>query len=333
MDNFLTGSPCPAIIWAVKRRPELLHPIQVAVRRTGLSPDVIRVWERRYGAVRPVRSGSNRRLYSEAEVERLQLLARATEQGRHIGQVAGLDTAHLRALVAADEPARRPRPPATPRGESSPRTLLSAALSAVRGLDGSALDEVLGRAAVALPRGAVLEEVVGPLMQRIGELWREGQLRVVHEHLASAVVRNCLAQMAARPAAGAPVLVAATPAGQRHEFGALLAALEAEAAGFEVAYLGPDLPAEEIAAAAAELNARVVALSLVFPADDPRLAGDLARLRRLVGERTTVLVGGAAAPAYAHELEGAGIELMPSLTALRGRLHALRTPLVPAAPA
>ena len=66
------------------------HPIQIVARRTGLTPDVIRVWERRYEAVLPRRTSTNRRLYSDRDVERLQLLRRATLAGRRIGDVARL---------------------------------------------------------------------------------------------------------------------------------------------------------------------------------------------------------------------------------------------------
>lgn len=76
------------------------HPIQVVSRLTGLSPHVIRVWEKRYGAVVPARTGTNRRLYSEEEVERLRLLARATEVGHKIGIIATLGLEDLRRLVA-----------------------------------------------------------------------------------------------------------------------------------------------------------------------------------------------------------------------------------------
>jgi len=79
----------------------LQHPIQVVSRLTGLSPHVIRVWEKRYGAVVPARTGTNRRLYSDEEVERLQLLGRATEAGHKIGIISKLAVADLRRLVAA----------------------------------------------------------------------------------------------------------------------------------------------------------------------------------------------------------------------------------------
>ena len=75
--------------------PEVLHPIQVVTRRTGVSADVLRVWEKRYAVVTPVRSASGRRLYSDADIERLRLMVQTTRTGRTIGQVAALPTAAL----------------------------------------------------------------------------------------------------------------------------------------------------------------------------------------------------------------------------------------------
>ena len=68
------------------------YSIKVVARRTGLSPHVIRAWERRYGAVEPERSATGRRLYSDTEIERLQALERATRAGHSIGQIAQLST-------------------------------------------------------------------------------------------------------------------------------------------------------------------------------------------------------------------------------------------------
>ena len=77
----------------------------------------------------------------------------------------------------------------------------------------------------------------------------------------------------------APHLLATTPPGQEHEIGALLAATTAAAEGWKVTHLGPNLPVEEIAAAALHSHARAIALSIVYPANDPRLRSDLRQLR------------------------------------------------------
>src|SRR5687768_12427129 len=81
------------------------HPIGVVADRTGLSPDVLRVWERRYGVVEPQRSAGGQRLYSDADVERLVLLHRATRGGHGISHVASLSRAKLEDLVGEIEAA------------------------------------------------------------------------------------------------------------------------------------------------------------------------------------------------------------------------------------
>ena len=93
-----------------------LHPMRVVTRRTGLSPDLLRAWERRYEVVTPSRSKGGRRLYSDADIERLRLLYRATLAGRSIGLVADLSADALAAVVrqdaAADAEEGRQRGPA-----------------------------------------------------------------------------------------------------------------------------------------------------------------------------------------------------------------------------
>ena len=94
--------------------PSAGHPIQVVARRTGLSADVIRAWEKRHAVVAPGRAGNGRRLYSDADVERLRLIARATLTGRTVAQVAALPTEELAALVQQEAGAPAPLPPAHP---------------------------------------------------------------------------------------------------------------------------------------------------------------------------------------------------------------------------
>ena len=86
------------------------HPIRVVARRTGLSTHLIRMWERRYGAVEPKRTDTNRRLYSDEDIERLTLLRRATLDGESIGQIAGLGTEELKALVRTSAPSQSTGP-------------------------------------------------------------------------------------------------------------------------------------------------------------------------------------------------------------------------------
>ncbi|MSR83194.1 MAG: MerR family transcriptional regulator [Candidatus Latescibacteria bacterium] len=299
-------------------------PIKIVVRRTGLGAHQIRVWERRHQAVIPQRSEGGHRLYSEADIERLQLLHRATRAGHRIGQLAGLSAADLRALVEREgsTPARAEGPIAASDSDAH----LARCLGAVERLDGTALAEELARTHAEFGQQSLVEALIAPLMTRIGELWHQGSLRIASEHLASAVVRSFIGRLnSAHPhPATAPLLISTTPSGQHHELGALLAAHAALAAGWRAHFLGPDLPAEEIAGASHRTGARAVALSLVFPSDDPHLADELARLASMLNPQTALLIGGQAAPAYQPAIAAARAVQVPDLTALRQELDRLR---------
>lgn len=310
------------------------HPIGVVARRTGLKPDLIRAWERRYGAVEPGRTDTRRRFYSDADIERLLLLRRVVNTGRGISQVAGLSNQALQSLIEEEPPVppppprRYPAPPAAPGSvDEMAESLLQLCLAAAQRLDVRELEMQIERASVALSRGNLLEKLLVPLMQRIGDLWHQGALRPIHEHMASAVVRSFLGSMrnAYHAEATAPHLVVTTPARQYHELGALIVAATAAGEGWQVTYLGPDLPPEEIAAAAVQNGARAIALSITYPPDDPILVDELKKLRRLIGPRTTLIVGGRAVPNYATVLGEIGAHLVDSLAGLRQDLAALRT--------
>src|SRR4051812_21740127 len=152
--------------------PALLHPIQVVTRRTGVSADVLRVWEKRYAVVTPVRSTSGRRLYSDADIERLRLMVQATRTGRTIGQVAALPSAALVALLDEKAPTERPSArrrdaDATPPSPPAAGDLFAACLEAIARFDAVALDLLLRRAIVALSADDFLDAVVAPLVDRL----------------------------------------------------------------------------------------------------------------------------------------------------------------------
>lgn len=309
------------------------HPIGVVARRTGLKPDLIRAWERRYAAVEPGRSDTRRRFYSDQDIERLLLLRRVVGTGRGISQVAGLSNEELEALIENEPQPAAPYspPPAVASGggdlDEQMEAFLSRCLQAAQHLDVRGLEMQLERASVAFSRTNLIEKLLVPLMHRVGDLWHQGSLRPIHEHMASAVVRSFLGGLhgAYHPEISAPHLVVTTPARQHHELGALIAAATAAGEGWQVTYLGPELPPEEIAAAALQKGARAVALSVTYPPDDPLLMDDLRRLRRLLGPHTTLLVGGRAVPAYSNLLHEIGARRVDDLNGLRQELQFLRS--------
>jgi methylmalonyl-CoA mutase cobalamin-binding subunit len=193
-------------------------------------------------------------------------------------------------------------------------------------LDTVTLERVLDEASIALGQVALLGQVIAPLVHRIGEAWRVGDLKVAHEHHATAVIRTFLGHssraLAIHPAA--PALLVTTPAGQLHELGAVMVAACASAHGWRVVYLGPSLPADEIVGAARQSGVRAVALSLVHPEDDPGIPEELARLRRLLPHEVAILAGGRACGSYRRALEGIGATQCGSLDSFALALDQLR---------
>ena len=291
------------------------YPLRAVVRRTGLSADVIRAWERRYSAVAPERSVGGQRLYSERDVVRLVLLSRATATGHSIGEIAKLDVVALEALVhgsAADAAAM-------PAGDPP---LVEAALGAAARLDSVALESILKHAALSLGVDRFVDDVVGRFLTEVGTRWHAGTLSPAHEHLASDTVRRVLAWVSEAYEVGpnAPRVVVATPSGELHELGAMTVAAAAVGEGWRVVYLGANLPGRDIARAAAQVDARVVALSVVY-ADADETAREVVEAARFAPEGTQVVIGGAGAQAMEEVVANAGVRVLPSIDALRRMLR------------
>lgn len=302
------------------------HPIRLVADRTGLSPDVIRAWERRYGAVQPTRSEGGQRRYSDEQVERLRLLASAVQEGRGIGQIATLPLARLVALVAEDAGAGgQLRATGHDHVRSSGGTVVARALGLAAKLDGDGLNDLLRRAAAARGVSAFLDTVVAPLLWRVGDAWQAGRLTPAQEHLASCTVREVVADTVRSlvAPASAPCVLLSTLAGERHELGALLAGATAAVNGWRVVYLGPDLPAQVIAAAARLARARVVGVSVVYVEDRAATIGELRALRDALPSGIQLLAGGAAATGLAPALRSSGIQMVSDLRALSADLARL----------
>lgn len=295
------------------------HPIGVAAERTGLSQDVIRVWERRYGAVEPQRGPGGQRVYTDADLERLTLLHAVTRAGRSIGQVAGLATEALVALVEEDRIARQRRGAAT--GASD---VIATALECARSADASRLEEELRRASVQMGVPAFLEEVAVPLLRLAGDEWEAGRLSPAQEHLLSSVLHDLTMEtMRSFTAADtAPRIVVATLTGERHVIGAALAGTLAALEGWRVIYLGADLPAADVADSARTSGARAVAVSVIYLEDRLQVLEQLRELRSRLPANAVLIAGGAGAGALASELSALGVRVASSLD---GWVQELRT--------
>ena len=284
-----------------------LYAIRYVSQRTGLTSHVIRAWEKRYEAVIPQRSPKNRRLYSEDDVQRLQLLKKMTAAGHTISQVAQLDSNDLLDLAQRSGTviSRTRANNAMPSQTLAASERCKACLSAVLNLDQEALERSFDQAAVELTRPTLLKEVIVPLFEEIGNLWRKGSLKIINEHMATSVARTFLLNLlrANQISEPAPKIVIATTAGQWHDVGALTVALTAAEDGWQPIYYGPNLPAEEIALGVKQSCARAVAISITHLLDQHSLIEELRKLRRYIGRDPALFVGGRAVADYMHFLE------------------------------
>ena len=303
---------------------EVQHSIKYAAQRAGITPHVIRAWEKRYHAVSPKRTNTNRRLYSSDDVERLRLLGILSNHGHRISDIAQHPTPTLIQLASSLSE------DVTLTANNSPvfstERAVDEALDAVRQLDADTLGEVLNRSALALGQRGILERLISPLTRRIGDLWVEGTMSAAHEHFASNILKVFLLS-GARTYTGnskAPAMIITTPVGQLHELGAAMIAAYARDLGWRVLYIGPSLPAADIAHVASANSAKAVILSIVHPAYDPGLAGELKTLRKLLPSHIAIIAGGESANAYADHLDGAEIVFTNDLYEFSNHLKRLR---------
>ena len=284
------------------------HPIAVAAERTGLSQDVLRIWERRYRAVEPKRDALGQRAYTDADLHRLRLLHGATRAGRSISQVARLSDTQLLKMVTEDAAARSERALISPPTVDTTE-IVATALKLTKSLEPGALDGHLRRAIITLGLNGFLERVAVPLLRRIGDEWKAGRLSPALEHFASSTLYDIIVERmrSFTPRSDAPSILVATPAGERHAIGAALVGAHAAVEGWRVIYLGADLPATDIVGAALATDVDVVALSVLYAEDAERAAGEVLAVRSRLPLRIPLFVGGAGAMALKRDLATPGI--------------------------
>jgi DNA-binding transcriptional MerR regulator len=275
-------------------------------KRAGVSPALLRAWERRYGLVRPTRSAGGLRLYSPADVERVRLMRQHLAEGLAAAEAAALAS---RAVI----------------GEAAdPAALPSAALrddlaDALDRFDEPRAQAILDRLLAVATVDTLLRDVVLPYLHELGERWARGEASVAQEHFASSVLRGRLLGLARGWGQGlGPAAVLACLPDEQHDLGLITFGLALRARGWRIVYLGTDTPIETVEEVSRRLDPSLVVLVAV---SSDRVQPVLAQLRALAGRHRLALGGGAAAngalePSGVLELTGDPIAEAARVTTL-----------------
>jgi MerR family transcriptional regulator, light-induced transcriptional regulator len=293
------------------------HRIHRVAKLTGLSKDVIRVWERRYGLVKPSRSANRYREYSDEELALLRFVKAQMEQGATIGSLAAEGRESLVARMQVTTPLSAE--------EQKPHDrLLDDLIGLLDPLDKAGFERKLNGAVAVIPFDEAVQRILFPLQRRIGDLWHEGRLNVAVEHYVTKLVQQKLFSVMNQLPVNefGPRILIACPEGESHEIGAQAVAYIAATRGCQVYYLGPDLPSSDLVAFCEQIKPDLVLLSLTEAKPE---AATLQKLKELepLATRWSVAMGGQGARAIGDLFRETKIELLDDLTALHNRLMIL----------
>jgi DNA-binding transcriptional MerR regulator len=248
-------------------------------KRSGVSPELLRAWERRYGLLQPVRSAGGLRLYSDHDLERVRLMR------EHLaGGLAAAEAAALASRASVDDRlGRRDLDPARARADLA---------DALDRLDEPRAQGILDRLLAAATVDALIRDVVMPYLHELGNRWESGEVSVAQEHFASSVLRGRLLGLARGWGRGfGPLAVLACLPGERHDLGLIAFGLALRSRGWRIAYLGSDTPVETIDEVASSLEASLVVLSAVTA---ERIRPVASQLRALADRHVLALAGAGA---------------------------------------
>lgn len=271
-------------------------------RRTGVSPELLRAWEQRYGLLQPSRSAGGFRLYSEEDERRVQAMTALIRQGLSAGEAAVRAIANESAQVAAPE-----RPLVGDLAATLERSLDA--------FDGEGAHTVFDRLLATVSVETLLLDVLLPYLRRLGERWYRGDVSVAQEHFASNLLRGRLMGLARDWGDGpGPTLVLACPPGEEHDLALIMFGIVASRRGRRIVFLGADTPMDTITDLVATTHPAAVVLAVTR--SDP--LHEHARTLRALADMTTVLIGGDAMPedvaaVHATALDGDPVEAAGTL--------------------
>jgi MerR family transcriptional regulator, light-induced transcriptional regulator len=292
-------------------------------RETGLGKDTLRVWERRYGFPSPQRGTKQVRLYSTEQLAQLRLIKNLMDNGARPHQVVGLPLSELQTQCAALLQPVQNRPDGA-QPETAHDDVSEPCLQALEQGQTTQLKQLLQQQLLRHGLAHTIEHHISPLCVAVGHAWVQGRVSVYHEHLFTELVQSLLReaiastaqhdQLLGRHLSGPKVLLTTTP-GEPHQLGLLMAECFFALEGCERLMLGPCTPVADIALAAQQLKADVVALSFTIYSVRKDVLASLSQLRQMLPANIQIWVGGGA-PALRRKGLPPGIVVLDRASAI-----------------
>jgi DNA-binding transcriptional MerR regulator/methylmalonyl-CoA mutase cobalamin-binding subunit len=294
---------------------ELAQNISAVERETGLSKDVLRMWERRYGFPKPARDDNGERQYTLAETAKLRAIKRLMDIGVRPGKIIGLALDELNALADARAPATR---------DAAAPALASDVVAMLKLHDATALPHALAQWLMRQGLQRFVVDTLAPLNRLVGEAWMRGELHVFEEHFYTEHVQAALrAAINTFPRQGGhPRVLLTTLPSEQHGLGLLMVEALLVPEGAQCLSLGPQTPLDDVRRAAVAHNVDVVALSFSSAFPVRQATDSLARLRRHLPSTVALWAGGDMTRRVRRTLPG--VVLLPDLAASIAALRSWR---------
>lgn len=292
--------------------------IAAVERDTGLSKDVLRMWERRYGFPVPDRDANGERCYPTAQVERLRLIKRLMDQGHRPGKLIATPADELAALAPRRSVSRE-------NSSHSATEDLGELMLLIKQHDAAGYQQAMQQRLARQGLQRFVQDTIAPLTQRVGEAWEDGSFEVFEEHLFTELTKRLLRQSIATLPGGrrGPRILLTSVPDEQHVLGLLMVEALFALEGAECIPLGTQMPLLEIARAATAHRADIVALSFSVAFPQRQIPGLLQQLRLVLAPEIALWVGGGG---IAKVTQSANIELLYTLSDAINALSNWRKP-------
>ncbi len=304
----------------------MLFNIAAVERDTGLSKDVLRVWERRYGFPQPERDSHGERVYSPAQVDRLRLIKRLMDQGYRPGKLIAAPLEELLALPPKRGGQPRETAPCVQQEE------LQGLLEHIHRHDATGFQQAMQQRLAREGLQRFVQDTIAPLTYLVGEAWEQGRIEVFEEHLftelTKRLIRQSIANLPGRH--DRPRIILTSVPEELHVLGLLMVEALLTLEGTDCVPLGTQMPLTEISRAASAHQADIVALSFSIAFPSRQIPELLQQLRQLLPPQTEIWAGGAgvkrlesqAGVTFIHTLES----VLDALASWRASWQSARSP-------